>query len=226
MHRPRILAACALAVLTVPAEAQQSLTGARQPGIDVMHYEFRVDFPARSLPDTLQFVSTAVAHRTARVQNVALDLTNEMRVEEVTVNGNAATFRHDSARVRISLGAGTGDTLRIVVRYRGAPKDGLIIRRDSAGGYWTAFGDNFPDRARQWLATVDHPSDKATWTFDIQTRADLTVVANGELQSNGGGRWVWVEDEPMATYLTQVLVGDYELIEGATPDGLPLLHAV
>jgi aminopeptidase N len=181
MHRPRILAACALAVLTVPAEAQQSLTGARQPGIDVMHYEFRVDFPARSLPDTLQFVSTAVAHRTARVQNVALDLTNEMRVDEVTVNGTAAPFRHDSAKVRVSLGAGTGDTLRIVVRYRGAPKDGLIIRRDSAGGYWTAFGDNFPDRARQWLATVDHPSDKATVEWIVRAPQSHRVVANGEL---------------------------------------------
>lgn len=181
MHGSRILALVALAVLPNGAGAQRSLTGGSQPGIDVLHYEFRVDFPARPLPDTLQFVSTAVARRTARVQSVDLDLTNAMQVEAVTVNGTAASFRHDSAKVRISLAAGNGDTLRIVVRYRGAPKDGLIIRRDSAGGYWTAFGDNFPDRARQWLATVDHPSDKATVEWIVRAPQSHRVVANGEL---------------------------------------------
>ena len=181
MHGSRVLALVALAILPNGAGAQRSLTGGSQPGIDVLHYEFRVDFPARALPDTLQFVSTTVARRTARVQSVDLDLTTAMQVEAVTVNGTAAPFRHDSAKVRVSLAAGNGDTLRIVVRYRGAPKDGLIIRRDSTGGYWTAFGDNFPDRARQWLATVDHPSDKATVEWIVRAPQSHRVVANGEL---------------------------------------------
>ncbi len=181
MHGSRVLALVALTILPNGAGAQRSLTGGSQPGIDVLHYEFRVDFPARALPDTLQFVSTAVARRTARVQSVDLDLTTAMQVEAVTVNGTAAPFRHDSAKVRVSLAAGNGDTLRIVVRYRGAPKDGLIIRRDSTGGYWTAFGDNFPDRARQWLATVDHPSDKATVEWIVRAPQSHRVVANGEL---------------------------------------------
>jgi aminopeptidase N len=181
MHGSRVLALVALATLPDGAGAQRSLTGGSQPGIDVLHYEFRVDFPARALPDTLQFVSTTVARRTARVQSVDLDLTTAMQVEAVTVNGAAAPFRHDSAKVRVSLAAGNGDTLRIVVRYRGAPKDGLIIRRDSTGGYWTAFGDNFPDRARQWLATVDHPSDKATVEWIVRAPQSHRVVANGEL---------------------------------------------
>lgn len=181
MRRPRILGVVALAALATASHAQQSLTGGSQPGIDVLHYEFRVDFPLRPFPDTLQFVSTAVARRTARVQSVSLDLTNDMQVQSVTVNGATAPFRHDSAKVRVTLAAATGDTLRIVVRYRGAPKDGLIIRRDSTGGYWTAFGDNFPDRARQWLATVDHPSDKATVEWIVRAPQSHRVVANGEL---------------------------------------------
>jgi len=178
--RATIAALVAIAVLGDVAGAQRSLTGASQPGIDVLHYEFHIDFPLRPFPDTLQFVATATARRTAGVQSVALDLTNELRVDGVTVNGDSARFRHDSAKVFVSLPAGSGDTLRITVRYHGAPKDGLIVSRDSAG-YWTAFGDNFPDRARQWLAAVDHPSDKATVEWIVRAPQSHRVIANGEL---------------------------------------------
>jgi aminopeptidase N len=51
------------------------------------------------------------------------------------------------------------------------------------------------------------------------------VVANGARRPSDDGRWVWEEDDPMATYLVQVLVGDYDLIEG-NASGTPLLHAV
>lgn len=221
--RRALIPAVALAVLANRAEAQRSLTGGSQPGIDVLHYEFRVDFPPRPIPDTLQFVSTAVARRTARVQSVDLDLTSEMQVEAVTVNGNAAPFRHDSAKVRITLSAVNGDTLRIVVRYRGAPKDGLIIRRDSAGGYWTAFGDNFPDRARQWLATVDHPSDKATVEWIVRAPQSHRVVANGELLEEtpelraGGAPGMmltrWRTNRPLYTAVMVIGVAPFAIYE-------------
>ena len=105
-----------LALFTGSAAAQRSLTGASQPGIDVVHYEFSVDFPARPIPDTVRFVSSVSARRTARTESIALDLTSGLSVDGVTVNGAEARFRHDSSKVRISLPTGTGDTLRIVVR--------------------------------------------------------------------------------------------------------------
>ncbi|MGZ4674534.1 MAG: M1 family aminopeptidase, partial [Ilumatobacteraceae bacterium] len=36
----------------------------------------------------------------------------------------------------------------------------------------------------------------------------------------------WQEDHQMATYLIQLLTGDYELVDGVGPNGLPLLSAV
>ena len=59
-------------------------------------------------------------------------------------------------------------------------KDGLIIRTDSAGR-WTAFGDNWPNRARNWIPSIDHPSDKATVTWTVRAPSERRVVANGEL---------------------------------------------
>jgi aminopeptidase N len=169
----------ALAAAVAPAQGR-SLTGSRRPGIDVLHYEFRVDFPRGAMPDTVRFVATTTARRSAGTPVLALDLAATMRVDAVTVNGAAAAFTHRNHQVEVALPPGGGDTLTVAVTYHGVPSDGLIVTRDSTGG-WTAFGDNFPDRARQWLATVDHPSDKATVEWIVRHPGSHRVIANGEL---------------------------------------------
>ena len=56
------------------------------------------------------------------------------------------------------------------------------------------------------------------------------AVANGALTDRQVGlaeeTFVWREERPMATYLVQVLTGDYVLVEGSGPHGLPLTSAV
>src|ERR1019366_1007843 len=66
------------------------------------------------------------------------------------------------------------------VEYGGEVKDGLIIGTDSAGR-WIAFGDNWPNRARHWIPSIDHPRDKATVTWNVRAPSDRKVVANGTL---------------------------------------------
>ncbi|MBC7894117.1 MAG: M1 family metallopeptidase [Cytophagaceae bacterium] len=190
MTRRLVLGATLLAAAH-PAFAQaQSLTGARRPGIDVLHYEFAVSLPER-MRDTVRFIATTVARRTAATTSLALDLVAAMQVDEVEVNGAPAAFTRPGNQVVVTLPPGNRDSLRVAVTYHGIPTDGLIIRSDSAGG-WTAFGDNFPDRARQWLAVVDHPSDKATVEWIVRHPATYRVIANGERleetpESAGGG---------------------------------------
>ena len=52
----------------------------------------------------------------------------------------------------------------IQIKYSGIPADGLIISKNKFGDR-TFFGDNWPNRARHWIPTIDHPSDKATLEF-------------------------------------------------------------
>jgi len=146
----------------------------------VLHYEFQVDFSPRGLDDTLRVRSTARVARFARADTLVLDLRRAMLVNEALVNGSAVRFLRDSATVRVPLPPGVRDTLLVSLRYGGRPADGLIVRRDSAGT-WTAFADHFPDRAREWLATVDHPSDKATVEWIVRTPSTHRVIGNGDL---------------------------------------------
>lgn len=180
MRTRRVFAVAAL--LGGAAETHgQSATGTSRPGMDVQHYEFRIDMPA-TMPDTVHFVSTVTAARMANAASFALDLVAALHVDAASVNGRPAPFVREGDQVRVTLPSGSGDTLVVALRYKGIPQDGLVVRRDTLLGTWTAFGDNFPDRARQWLATVDHPSDKATVEWIVHAPATHRVIGNGELQ--------------------------------------------
>ena len=63
----------------------------------------------------------------------------------------------------------------------GSVRDGLIIGANQYGDR-TIFADNWPDRAHLWLASQDHPSDKATVAFHVQAPVDDQVIANGVLE--------------------------------------------
>lgn len=202
------------------AQASPSRTGARRAGIDVLHYEFRVDFPARAWPDTIRFVATTTAAR-RDAMSLALDLTSALHVDSTSVNGARVAFTRPGDSVRVVLPKGSNDTVRVAVYYRGLPTDGLIVRRDSLLG-WTAFGDNFPDRARQWLATVDHPSDKALVDWIVRAPASHRVIANGELVEETpepgavDGRVVrthWRTTRPLYTGLMVIGVSPFAVLE-------------
>ncbi len=212
-----------LSVLTgsvLVAQDAPSHTGARRAGIDVLHYEFRVDFPARAWPDTIRFASTTTARR-VNAMALSLDLSSALHVDSTQVNGVRVAFTRPGDSVRVALPKGGNDTVRVAVFYRGLPADGLIVRRDSLLG-WTAFGDNFPDRARQWLATVDHPSDKALVDWIVRAPATHRVVANGALieESPEPGlpasplvRTHWRTARPIYTGLMVIGVSPFAVLE-------------
>ena len=218
--------------LVAPAALAQPVRPYR-PAVDVLAYEFAV-----SLPDTgaaVDGTATVRFLRAAPTDTLVLDLIG-LRVRDVRVQGRAARFARDSATVRVALPAGgPGDTLTAVVRYDGVPRDGLIVSRDSAGR-WLAFGDDWPDRARHWLPTVDHPSDKATVAWTVTAPRGRTVVANGELlderdappavRKEGDASaprrvWRWRESHPIPTYLMVVAAAPLVRVDlGETACGL------
>lgn len=200
-----LLALAATAAIAGPVRAQQA-------DVDVLRYRFYL-----TLPDTGKLVraaATTIFHRDSANESISLDLLAPMAVRAVYLGCSAARatpFTHDGRVVRVPLGEGgdSADSTCVTVQYEGEPADGLVISTDSAGR-WRAFGDNWPNRARHWLPTVDHPSDKAYVEFIVDAPAALTVVANGTrrgvapIEPSEGGerrRTAWATVEPIPTYL-------------------------
>jgi aminopeptidase N len=221
-----------LLLLATPLLAQPATgrTGNSRPGFDVLQYTFRIEFPARPAPDTIRFVSTAVVRRTTSATVLQLDLVATLLVDSVQVNAGNVRFTRTGDSVGVTLPAGAGDSLSVAVFYHGRPTDGLIIGSDSAGS-WTAFGDNFPNRARQWLAVVDHPSDKALVEWDVRAPATHRVIANGALLEETAEpapraatrmtRTRWRTQRPIYTAVMVIGVAPFAVVElGDTACGL------
>ncbi len=84
-----------------------------------------------------------------------------------------------------------------------------------------------PWGAYTWYAVNDHPSDKALydfrittpspWTGDRERRADLTHGRRG-----GSTVTEWHLDEPAASYLVTVAIGDYAMSRERSASGVPI----
>jgi aminopeptidase N len=214
-----------LVLIGAPLAAQHGsypLAGhAYQPGIDVLDYDITLDLPDTGA--TIRGDVTVSARRAADVTTLRLDLVRGLAVRQVQVNGLAVRAERDGDAIVVPLGSATSDSVRVRVRYDGLVKDGLIVRKD-AHGRWTWFGDNWPDRARQWLPTVDHPSDKATVSWTVRAPRGSVVVANGtwlgtrSVDGRDAGRTEtrWREAHPVPTYVMVIGVGP--LVQVAIPD--------
>lgn len=141
------------------------------------------------------------------VSNKNPDQRDGMHIDSIRLNGKTIRFEHKNDRIHIDLNrhSNKGSILNYSIYYHGYPSDGLIISENKYQER-TFFGDNWPNRARQWLPTVDHPSDKASCEFIVTAPAHYQVVSNGYLKeetyvSDSVKRTQWVEDIPISTKL-------------------------
>ena len=106
-----------------------------------------------------------------------------MQVHSVVSAGESLTFEHNDDVLLIDLPSESGinDVVKLEIEYSGIPVTGLQIKNNKHGER-TFFSDNWPNKARNWLPTVDHISDKATSEFLIIAPSHYQVISNGLLQ--------------------------------------------
>ncbi len=201
-----------------PSEPDPIVAGrAAPPGtygdVDVLHYDAEIVLPepgGRVIEGRATLTLRAVR---PQVDRVALDLTG-LAVREVRVDGEVADARVAEGRIWVPLpDRAVERPVEVTIRYRGTPDDGLVLG-NNVHGRPSAFVDNWPNRTRFWLPSVDHPSDKATATLTIHAPGGWQVVSNGNLEGEptasealpGGRTWRWATD---------VAVSPYNLVFGA-----------
>jgi len=156
----------------------------------------------------------------------------EMTVDRVTLNGLPATYLRKDGKLHFDLpqAVGPGESMVLEVEYHGKPKDGLILTKDKDGNP-AAVGDNWPNRVHHWIPTIDHPSAKATVTFNITAPANQEVVANGKLDhvettATGERTWTYSEGVPIPPYCMIIAVGQFAKVEPVERALTPLSYYV
>jgi aminopeptidase N len=151
-----------------------------------------------------------------------------MTVTSVTSDGKPVQYVHQDNRLTISLPAASsaGHHSRFTVAYHGAPAGGLRIQPNKHGD-WSAFSENWPNHARDWLPIIDHPYDKATSEFIVTAPARYQVVANGLLieetdLGDGRRRTHWKQSVPIASWLNALGVEQFAVFHVGPVKGVDL----
>ena len=197
-------------------------------GYEATNYDLRLDVDVDE--NFLDAVASISATATQDLTSFHLDL-SDLDVAGVTVDGQDAEFVHDPDELAITPvePIDAGQAFLVEVTYSGNPQsvDDPAVPFDTIG--WqnregVVYVAAEPSGAKSWFPSNNHPTDKATFTFEITTDSELTAVANGvrtALVDNGEtSTATWVMDDPMTTYLAAIYVGEFELRESTTASGL------
>ncbi|MGP4026765.1 M1 family metallopeptidase [Actinomadura sp. 3N407] len=248
---PRALAAvtltvtAALAVSAAPAGATARFTpgapGAGDPyfpdmgngGYDVAHYDIGLKYD----PGTkgIRAVTRIKARATQNLSRFNLDFLGPLTISSLKVNGHRASYERTGAQELVITpprGLRKHRRFTVTVAYSGVPDTINDATLGTSGWIPTDDGAvmvNQPFGAATVFPVNDHPTDKATYTFTLSAPKDLTTLSNGDLR----GKWTrdgwtttrWVMRHPMASELSMLTIGKYDVRTGRTDGGVPNLTA-
>ena len=196
----------------------------KNPDIDILHYRFELilsdDEDIIRGSATLYVLFKVKGLKKIRLDLVNKDDTNEgkgMEVSKVTLNDRTQKYVHRENVLTIVLDqpSRVNQEVSLAIDYYGVPASGLKIAPNKYGDR-TFFSDNWPNRARHWLPTVDHPYEKATSEMIVIAPNHYQVISNGLLveESNlkdGLKRTHWKQAVPISCWLYVLGVAEFAI---------------
>ncbi len=187
-------------------------------GYDVQHYDLDLEYEPET--DLLTGVATLEAEALQDLSAFNLDLVG-LEVHEITVDGGEATWTRDGQELTVTpeVVLNEGDPFTVAVSYDGVPEtlddafgvSGFMHTDDGA----IVAGQ--PHGATSWFPANDHPRDAASVAVTATVPEGLEAISNGVLedeQTEGGWTtWSWSAEEPMATYLVTLAIGEFDVRE-------------
>ena len=204
------------------------------PVIDVQHYDFSLALNDDS--NSIRGTAVVTVRFRTNAGRFQLDLAARnsngtgMTVLSVSERNQPVPFTQDSGHLFLQTTAINGSQHSYTIRYEGIPADGLIIGNNKYG-HRGFFGDNWPNRAHNWLPCVDDPSDKASLDWRITAPDHYQVVANGALQeerplANHLKLTHWKESAPLSPKIMVIGVAAFAIDHPGDTMGVPVWNYV
>ena len=206
-----------------------------EPYLDTLRYDLTLDWEPsdRNLTGTAKVTFRVTEPR----DTVQLDFGKPLEVSTARLDDKQIETKENGEDLVLQTGSLEPDTQHVVtIEYEGTPEPvetstsrsdmpsvGFTVESD--GSAWTM---QEPWGAFTWYPVNDHPSDKAYYSATVTAHDGMTGVFNGQLhdtEENGDTTTTnWTLDEPAASYLTTIAIGDYTATTDEGPDGLPLTY--
>ncbi|WP_395104364.1 M1 family metallopeptidase [Actinomadura sp. SCN-SB] len=240
-----LAATAGILVSAVPAGATTKYTpgapGAGDPyfpdmgngGYDVAHYDIALKYDP--VGKGIQAVTDIRARATQNLSRFNLDFLGPLRISSLRVNGAKASFKRTGAQELVITprkGLRKNSKFTVTVAYSGVPQPINDATLGTSGWVPTSDGAlmvNQPFGAATVYPVNDTPADKATYRFFLTAPKSLTTLANGDFAgkvTKGGLTTTrWEMRQPMASELSMLTIGKYDVISGRTSTGIPNLTA-
>jgi len=209
----------------------------KNPNVKVDHYNFFI-----RVNDTTDVVS-GEAWVTIRflkpVDSFDLNLIGKkggatgMEVLQVKGSGKPVeySFKNDLITIK-TPGVKANDQVEYMIDYQGIPADGLIISKNKYEDR-TFFADNWPDRGRHWLPSIDHPAYKASVEFHVLAPPHYSVIGPGkfvgEFENHDKNNKIvsklteWSEEVPISTKVMAIGIARFSAEMQKPNIGIPVM---
>lgn len=193
-----------------------------QRTFDILHYTIHTSFDVPN-KTVMGDVIVTLKPLSAAFQSFTLDASS-MKIEAVTLSDSNKVLQWsqppDKLAIILDRAYEPSETIAVRVKYQARPERGLyfIPQTPSTNALWSKpaqiWTQGEPEDNHHWFPCYDYPDDKATSEQYITTGADEIAISNGTLietisNSDSTRTFHWKMDEPHATYLTSLIVGNY-----------------
>lgn len=180
------------------------------------------------------------------LKSIELDAADMTITSIKLVNGGPLQFEMDPLKQKLRIALGRpyqpADDLTIAIEYHTNGPQNRIPGLVGAALRFIKPTPDEPTRPKQiwsqgeseynhyWFPVYDHPNDFFTSELTATVEEPLTVVSNGKLldtkeNSDGTRAFHWKIDQPHASYLTSIIVGEYTPIVSEY-EGIPIITNV
>lgn len=212
-------------------------------GYDTRHYALELSYPTAAPGETVQGKVTIFAEATQSLSRFNLDFDGDS-VRGVSVNGRRAswTWEDEELVVTPARALRRGRSFIVGITFTSHPKDpppddpstpDLPEDLLPVGWFNTVDGSVVgaqPEFAHEIFPSNDHPSDKASYSIQLDVPAGVNAVGNGTLVQryarHGQTTWRYLQRQPMASELIQLAVGQLDVIGRGRSRGVPLRDVV
>jgi len=177
-------------------------------------------------PSTLSLQAhTSVQLRTPDKSPITQLFLHGLTIDSLKVNHCPASYTRKQDTLIIS-GYLPDTVLNIDIFYHGRPQTGLY--RQEYQGVEVIFTDSWPERARGWLPSIDHPRDPASFTLTLDLPTPYEAIASGRLitqkQTVDRRLWTWQLQGTAPTYAFAFAIGDFSTLRTVIADSLPVTY--
>ena len=202
-------------------------------GYDVSHYAIVLDVDVEE-----NFISGSTGIEAVATQDLSsfnLDFRG-LTVLDVSVDKASATFDRDDYEMTITPieSISRGAPFEVVVEYEGVPTADIFPGTDFIGG-WVKYETGIyaagePWGSSTWYPVNEHPSDKATYSFEITVPEPYEAAASGDLVEvlDGGNTatYRWESSHEMASYLATLVISMFDEVNAVSEGGIPITDYV